>query len=176
MIENAKTVDDKDGLISDYFRLHKTMMKGLPTEAQNKYISIIDNIISALNTFDHQFNYIPSELPEFCERIELNVRYVLMERRFLCKYDEDRLISMFTECLPIQLRTFRNMLNSIYKNNENNTFDIEEKEYLGIFRDKLRKMLRENNKMGKIQRYQIENICEDIDRYYKTMISERVIV
>lgn len=165
MIENAKTVDDKDGLISDYFRLHKSLMDGKPVEGWNKYVSIIDSIMNALKTFDYQFDYKPSKIHDFCERIELNINSILLGRRFLCKYDLNRLVLMLQKCSPLQLGEFRDMLSRIYKNDKNSDFDNKEKECLEVFREDLKKVLKKSSKLGKIQKYQMDLLCKNVNRY-----------
>ena len=83
----------------------------------------------------------------------------------MCKYDLNRLVLMLQKCSPLQLGEFRDMLSRIYKNDENSDFDNKEKECLEVFREDLKKVLKESSKLGKIQKYQMDLLCKNVNRY-----------
>ena len=111
------------------------------------------------------FYYNPNELGKLYDNILDDTYKYRDEKRFISKFEIEKLIQMLKKSTAAEIRCFRRILRTIYK--EYLEFSETDIEALKEFRQLVRKAKEKSNQWDKIQEVQIKGLEEELDNYIK---------
>lgn len=176
MIENIEK--ERNEIDPDYFDWSLSNYSFENEDEEDQFKKISKCIIRALNFASHsdetqEFSYALSDIGILRDFVIENKEQVLLQHKFLSKFDLSKLVEMILICKPLDLHIFRSILQTVYEDAVRNDFLAADITFMKDLKDKLEKSTPPNKfplkKLDKILLLQIKYLIKDLTRFIELL-------
>lgn len=176
MIENIEK--ERNETAPDYFDWSLSNYSFENADEEDQFIKFSKCIIRALNSASHsdethEFSYALSDIESLRDFVIENKEQVLLQHKFLSKFDLSKLVEMILKCKPSDLDIFRGILQTVYEDAIRNDFLAADITFMKSLKDKLEKSTPPNKfplkNLDKILLLQIKFLVKDLTRFIEQL-------
>ena len=137
-------------------------------EGKKQFLDFTKEITNALHFTTNpnnifKFSYSPNILNELYDFVARN-NEEFSNKRFISKFDLNKLVKMIFECNPEQLQDFRGMLLSIYRDSFKKD-SLDDCIFMEELKSKLESTIKSSPSMDKIQLLQINYLIDNLEQF-----------